>query len=119
MSLLQLFDDTVSSAHLLVTPVPGVLGILLGVSLLINVISIVIVVVLLIKLKAKHTTSRSASSSEHSKQKKDGRMDIEMKSNKVYVPTNEHNIVTNPNKVYGVSSTMEQHQPETYEYVTP
>ena len=79
-------------------------------------------VVLLIKLKAKHTTSRSASSSsEHSKQKKDERMDIEMKRNKLYVPTNEHNIVTNPDKVYGVSSMMEQHryQPETYEYVTP
>lgn len=75
------------------------LGVLCGISLIVNIMLVIAVLFLLIKPRAKPTTKQSS----HFPDKR-------------YTLTDD-TIETKPNKVYGISSAMEQTQPVSYEYV--
>ena len=77
-----------------------ILGVVLGVSVIINITLVITVAVLLIKFKAKGS-SYQPPPADGRHDKGEEAEDFEMKANELYAV----NIVTKPNEVYGVRTT--------------
>ena len=92
------------------------LGGALGVSVIINIIFVTVVVLLLIKAKAEGASRSPPSPDSHSKVNKEEEMDIEMNTNLLYGLTSD-GIVTEPNVVYGVTTSTEPSHLGNYDYV--